>query len=74
MDAHEKDRLSSVLFEDGRELVNIKLFPGSNPELTDEQLRDAAADAIERALKQSHNRPPTTDRQKTTLDNFKSKM
>lgn len=70
MNIRKGDRLDSLLFERGHELVNIKFFPGDDPTLTPDQLREAAADALEAAHAQTDHSPPSTGRQKTTLDNF----
>lgn len=70
MTAQGGDRLDSLLFQEGRELENIKLFPGDDPGLTSHDLRDAAADVIAAALANPKNNPPETGRAKTTLENF----
>jgi hypothetical protein len=72
MNTRKGDRLDSLLFEQGHELVNIKFFPGDDPTLTPDQLREAAADALEAAHAQTDNSPPRTGRQKTTLDDFQT--
>jgi len=41
-----KERLLSLLFEEGRELINLKFFPSDQPS-TEEQFCTAAADVIE---------------------------
>ena len=66
-----KTLLNSLLFEEGRELVNIKFFPGSNRGLTSEQLAGATASAIRSAIdKGPLNNPPRTGAEKLTLDAF----
>ena len=44
------EQLHSFLSEEGRELVNIKFFPGRDPKLTDEQLAEEGKKAIRRAF------------------------
>ena len=44
------EQLHSFLNEEGRELVNIKFFPGRDPTLTDEQLAEEGKKAIRRAF------------------------
>ena len=70
MNAQGGDRLDSLLFQEERELANIKLFPGDDRELTPQDLREAAADVIASALADPKNSPPETGRVKTTLENF----
>ena len=71
MDASKEGKLHSLLFDEERELVNIKFFPGTDRGLTANQLSDAAADAIRSVLsrKVSHN-PPSTGQQKVQLEDF----
>lgn len=65
-----KSTLHSLLFEEGRELENIKFFPGDSRGLTAEQLKDAAASSIARALKSGGNVPPRTGVAKCKLEAF----
>ena len=45
-----KERLRSLLFVEGRDLGNVKFFPGTAKDLSADQLADAAADALQVAL------------------------
>lgn len=49
MTESEKDKLLSLLFDEGRELVHLRFFPGDNVS-SGAELRDAAHDAITLAL------------------------
>ena len=71
MNASKEGTLHSLLFEEGRELVNIKFFPGTDRGLTANQLSDAAAAVIRSVLSRemSHN-PPTTGQRKVQLEDF----
>lgn len=44
-----KNKLASVLFADGFELVNVKFFAGTSKNLNAEQLAEAAAAALSEA-------------------------
>lgn len=71
MTEQAKSKLHSLLFEEGRELVNIKFMPGNNRGLTPRKLSDAAARAIGSALNGdlvSH--PPRTGRAKCKLEAY----
>ncbi len=71
MEAKAQDKLHSLLFEEGRELVNIKFFPGTDRGLTLARMRDAAHRAIESALKSGPiNSPPSCGREPQTLEEF----
>jgi len=60
--------LHALLFEEGRELVNFKFFPGDDRGLTASQLCDAAAAAVRSALdKGLVDSPPRSGRQKSTI-------
>lgn len=60
--------LHSFLFEEGRELVNIKFFPGSDRGLTKHRLEAAVNKALRSALlKGEVNEPPRTGRAKRKL-------
>ena len=64
-------KLHSLLFEEGRELVNIKFMPGNNRGLTAAKLSDAAARAIQSALSGDMvSQPPRTGMSKCKLDAF----
>lgn len=59
------EQLHSFLNEEGRELVNIKFFPGSDPTLTDEQLAEEGKKAFKRAIAGGLvNAPPHSGRAK----------
>lgn len=71
MTASNQKKLHSLLFEEGRELVNIKFMPGADRGLTSAQLSDAAARAISSAIDAGLvSAPPRTGRGKCTLDAF----
>ncbi|MFC3165409.1 hypothetical protein [Ciceribacter thiooxidans] len=64
-------KLHSLLFEEGRELVNIKFMPGNDRGLTPAKLSDAAARAIGDALDSGLvSQPPRTGMNKCRLDAF----
>lgn len=68
MSAGQNSTLHSFLFEEGRELVNIKFFPGSDRGLTKDQLEAAASDALRRAFEGGLvNNPPFTGKVKGPL-------
>lgn len=70
MEATE-NRLHSLLFAEGRELVNIKFFPGSDRGLTAGRMQDAAATAISAALASDMtNLPPIVGGAAVTLEDF----
>jgi cytosine/adenosine deaminase-related metal-dependent hydrolase len=50
--------LHSFLNQDGRELMNVKFFPGTARGLTLEQVESAARASIERALESGVDSPP----------------
>jgi hypothetical protein len=69
MDA-TNDKLHSLLFTEGRELVNIKFFPGSDRGLTAARLKEAAAEALGAALAgELVNNPPQSSAPRT-LEEF----
>ncbi|MGA1801108.1 hypothetical protein [Rhizobium sp. HT1-10] len=71
MTEQTKSKLHSLLFEEGRELVNIKFFPGSNRGLTSAKLSDAAADMLRSAMVGGlKNEPPRTGMKKCKLEAF----
>lgn len=68
MEATE-NRLHSLLFADGRELVNIKFLPGSDRGLTPARLKEAAANAIAAAFGgELVNKPPRANEARTLED------
>lgn len=68
MSDHIKDDLHSFLFDEGRELVNIKFMPGDSPDLTQAMVRDATAVALRSAMsKGPTHSPPRTGRAKGAL-------
>ena len=74
MNPNHGGRLGKLLFESERELVNIKLFPGTDPDLTKDQLSETAASVIEDAVRNPPvHRPPNTGQQKMTLSEFRSR-
>lgn len=63
--------LHPLLFEEGRELLNIKFHPGTNRGLTKGQVADATCAAIRSALaKGPVNNPPLTGRSRARLEDF----
>lgn len=71
MNASTTDKLHAVLFEQGRDLINIKFFPGTDRGLTAGQLRDAAASALASVIERgSPNLPPMAGRDAVKLENF----
>lgn len=68
MSASAKDKLFTLLFGGGRELVNFKFFPGSGKDLTAEKLFDSAHQALVQALAhKGESTPPVTGRKPETL-------
>lgn len=62
------EKLHSLLNSEGRELVNIKFFPGSDRSLTPDQLAEAANEALSAALKEELvDRPPISGRAKSSI-------
>jgi hypothetical protein len=62
------ERLQSVLFNEGRDLVNIKFIPGSNRGLTPDQLGEAASVALKSVFsKDLVDKPPSSGRPKASL-------
>ena len=71
MEAKTCRSLHSLLFEEGRELVNIKFFPGTDRGLTPARLKDAAQRAMQSAFDGGvKNMPPVCGRGPQTLDEF----
>jgi len=67
----EANTLHSLLFAEGRELVNIKFFPGSDRGLTPARLKDAAAAALAAAFAGDVvNTPPSRGRAAVGLEDF----
>src|ERR1700744_4370200 len=62
------DKLHTLLFNQGRELVNIKFLPGTARGLTSNRLRAAAAEAIESAIADGmKDAPPITGVKKIAM-------
>jgi hypothetical protein len=62
------EKLTALLFNEGRELANIKFFPGSKKGLTVDELHGAAADAIRSAIEGGLvNTPPMSGLVKSRL-------
>jgi hypothetical protein len=69
MTEREMGKLHSLLFEQGRELVNIKFFPGTDRGLTASKLCEAAAGALHSALEKGpKDAPPRSGKAKTSAD------
>lgn len=64
------DTLHSLLFAEGRELVNIKFFPGSDRGLTAARLKEAAAQALNAALSGDLVNNPPVCNASSTLEDF----
>lgn len=63
-----KESLHSLLFEEGRELENIKFFPGDDRGLSASSMCSEAAKVIRTAMaKGLVDKSPSTGRKKTTL-------
>lgn len=68
MSKSAKQKLFSLLFEEGRELVNLKFFPGSDAGLTEEGLYKAAEPALRQLLERaSVSEPPHSGLSSATL-------
>lgn len=68
MQRTHQEELSNLLFGEDRELVNLKLFPGSDRGLTGDRLCAAAHRAISAALKAGPvDNPPLTGQPKRRL-------
>lgn len=68
MSTSRMEALHSFLNEDGRELVNIKFFPGSARGLTNAQVAEEAQDAIARAIHRGlKDEPPISGREKASF-------
>ena len=68
MDTRPSEKLNSLLFKEGRELVNIKFFPGTDRGLTKAQLQEAGEIALRSALDGGLvNNPPVSGRKKAKL-------
>jgi hypothetical protein len=64
------DKLHSLLFTEGRELVNIKFLPGSDRGLSPARLKEAAAQALTSAFAGDLiNNPPRVN-EACTLEDF----
>ena len=64
----QTDRLHSLLFEEGRQLENFKFFPGTRAGVSPQELRDAAAIAVQSAFARGlQDNPPVSGREKTTI-------
>jgi hypothetical protein len=62
------EKLHSLLVAEGRELVNIKFFPGSDRGLTADQLAEAAQAALAAALNSELvDNPPVSGQAKSSI-------
>lgn len=61
------EKLQALLCADGRELVNIKFFPGSGRGLTPDSLADAACELLAVDLGNLVDNPPLSGLAKTSL-------
>ena len=55
-----KEKLRTFLFEEGRELINIKFFPGTRKDLTAEEMLEAAHAVLVEALTAPDQSAPHT--------------
>jgi hypothetical protein len=63
-----KEKLLSLLFGEGRELVNIKFFPGTDRGLTSDQLCGEAESMLRAAMNGNLvDNPPLSGRRKTSI-------
>lgn len=61
-------KLHSLLNTEGREIVNIRFFPGSDRSLTPDQLAEAAHEALASALNgELVDHPPMSGRAKSSI-------
>ena len=71
MNGSGKQKLRSLLFGGDKELVNLKLFPGTGKDLSADSLGASAADALSEAMCAWENgvpsRAPSTGLEKRTL-------
>lgn len=68
MTANRMDSLHSFLNEGGRELQNVKFFPGTGRGTTVEDMAKEAEEAIRRAFQQGCvDEPPQSGRAKASL-------
>lgn len=66
-----KQKLLSLLFKEGRELQNIKFFPGTDRGLTADRMCAAAASAIDSAINGGLvDNPPVSGRNKSSLTDY----
>lgn len=64
-----KEKLLSLLFDEGRELINFRFFPGTGRGITADQMCEAAANAINSALdKGLVDNPPLSGRVSSILE------
>ena len=69
MSDQKQDRLHELLFGDPtRELVDFKVFPGTNPNATEQEVRDEAARMVEAGLPDPTSRPPDSDLQQMSAE------
>ena len=61
------EKLQALLTRDGRELVNIKFFPGTGRGLTSDQLAEAAAELLDVDVANIVENPPLTGLDKASL-------
>lgn len=65
------EKLHSLLNDEGRELVNVKFFPGLARGLTSEKMAEAARVALASAQSSNlRNAPPATGVTASTLEEF----
>jgi hypothetical protein len=67
------EKLLSLLFEEGRELVNFRFFPGEEVSSADE-LCEASHEALRLALESQEDTVPGTKREQVHIGDLVSKL
>ena len=62
------DQLTGFLCSGGRKLMNVKFLPGTNPNLTRDQLCDAARGMLESIKQDMQHNPPKSGRIAKSVD------
>lgn len=72
MTPEQRNELDSLLFDQGHKLVNIKFFPGPKPGLTSSEFCQEAAAVLKEVGTRDPGPPPSTGREKATIEEFLS--